>query len=346
VSTVSAGALLSCLRDLGFVEARTSPVAFEHAPAAGGLVEVRGFRAAMGTRVAISAVGRSAARGEAGIVAAFDELDRLAAIFSRHDPATALSVLNQDGRLADPPPELTLVTTHAVAMHALTGGAFDVTVKPVLDLLAGCPPGYPPAPADLAEAAALVGVPFLRLTRRAIRFERGGMGVTLDGIAKGYIADRMAATLDRAGVRRYLIDAGGDIRARNLNGHGRPWVVGVRDPADDAGMLDVIALEGGSVATSGGYERFYAGDRACHHIITPDSGCSPREVASASVVAPRGLAADALATAVMVLGPRRGLLLIDRLPGCAAMVLDARGVRHRSREWARLRVPLPEGSPP
>jgi thiamine biosynthesis lipoprotein len=336
--------MVSCLRDLGFVEGPPSPVAFEQVAAADGRVEVRGLRAALGTRVSVSAIVRSASHGEAAIAAAFDELYRLAAIFSRYDPASALSLLNHDGRLTDPPPELALVATHAAAMHDLTGGAFDVTVKPVLDLLAACPPGSPPTGAELADAAALVGAGSLRLTRRGIRFDRTGMGVTLDGIAKGYIADRMAATLERSGVPRYLIDAGGDVRVRNRNARNLPWVIGVRDPSGAAGFLDVIALEQGSVATSGGYERFYAGDRGSHHIITPDSGRSPHQVVSASVVASLGFSADALATAVLVLGPRLGLSLIDRLPHCAAMVLDAQGARHSSREWDRLRVPLPEGS--
>jgi thiamine biosynthesis lipoprotein len=315
---------------------------FEHGPAAADHVEVRALRQGLGTRVSAVAVVRSAAQGEAAIAAAFDEMDRLAAIFSRHDPGSSLSALNHDGRLAGPPAELAAVIGRALAVHAMTGGAFDVTVKPVLDLLAASGPGAPPSVAELADAAALVGGRFLRLTRHGVGFDRSGMGVTLDGIAKGYITDRMAAILAAAGVRRYLIDAGGDLRVRGRNAHDRPWVIGVRDPAREAGCLDVIALSQGAVATSGDYERYFAGDPTFHHIVRPETGRSPREVASASVVAPEGLLADALATAVMVLGTQPGLALIEGLPHCAAMVLDARGVRHRSRQWARLRVPLPE----
>jgi len=336
--------LRSRLARLGFVEAATSPVSFDRWPA-GGVIEVMGTRAALGTRVSVTAVVPAPAQGETAIAAAFEELDRLARIFSRHDPASALSALNDAGRLLGPPPELSQVATRALGLHAATRGAFDVTVKPVLDLLDARLPAAAPTAAELAEAAALVGAGHLRVTPAGIRFAREDMGVTLDGIAKGYIVDRMAAVLERHGVRRFLIDAGGDIRVRGLNARDAPWVIGVRDPAGGDAFPEVIALPWGAVATSGGYERCYDADRRYHHIVSPDTGRSPGEITSASVAAPDAITADALATAVFVLGADRGLALIDRLPRCAALVLDATGRPRRSRRWTALAAPLPEGIP-
>lgn len=341
---VSSGDLRSRLVGLGFMEAATSPVSFDRWPL-GGVVEVIGTRAALGTRVSVTAVVQAAGRGEAAIAVAFDEMDRLTGIFSRYDPDSAVSVLNDAGRLRGPPPELSRVATRALGLHAATRGAFDVTVKPVLDLLDAQMPATAPTAAELAEAAALVGAGALRVTRAGIRFDRDGMGVTLDGIAKGYIVDRMAAVLERHGVRRFLIDAGGDIRVRGLNARDTPWAIGVRDPAGGDGFPEVIALPWGAVATSGGYERFYDAGRRYHHIISPDTGRSPVEIASASVVAPDALTADALATAVFVLGADHGLALIDRLPRCAALVLDSAGRARRSLRWAALAAPSPEGIP-
>jgi thiamine biosynthesis lipoprotein len=171
------------------------------------------------------------------------------------------------------------------------------------------------------------------------------MGCTLDGIAKGYIADRMAEVLQRHGLHRFVIDAGGDVRACGRNARGGPWVVAVRHPEGGSEFPDIIGLESGAVATSGGYERFFPAGRPFHHIVSPDTGCSPADVTSVSVAAPDCLTADALATALFVLGTDRGLALIDRLPRCAALVLDARGAARPSRRWARRRVRLQEGTP-
>jgi thiamine biosynthesis lipoprotein len=325
------------------VEVVTAPLVFDRGPAGAGAVEVVGARPAMGTRVAVTAVGPAPAPIEEAIAAAFDELDRLVAIFSRYESASAVSVLNQAGRLQGPPPELMHVVTRALALHSTTNGAFDVTVKPILDLLAERLPQVRPAAHELVEAAALVGARHVRVARGSVRFERGGMGLTLDGIAKGYIADRMAAILEHRGLDRYLIDGGGDIRVRGRNARGGPWVIGVRDPAGGPDYPDIIALGGGAVATSGGYERYYTADHAWHHIVSPETGRSPQEVLGASVVAPDGVTADALATAVVVLGAEAGLRLIDRLPRCAALVLDARGTPRPSRRWVALRVRPQEG---
>jgi thiamine biosynthesis lipoprotein len=119
----------------------------------------------------------------------------------------------------------------------------------------------------------------------------------------------------------------------------------VRNPAGGPEFPDVIALSEGAVATSGGYERFYDPDGRYHHIVSPWTGRSPRDLASVSVVAPDALTADALATALFVLGAEQGLRLIDRLPRCAALVLDPNGRPCPSRRWTALRARAQEGTP-
>lgn len=326
---------LDRLRALGFEDATVPRLVLDAARLDARDAAVSGTRAALGTRVSIAAIAPSAARGETAVVAAFAELDRLAGIFSRYESGTPLSYLNATGCVTHPPPELTRVTARALALHGASGGAFDVTVKPILDLCALGRPGE----GELREAASLVGAQHVALDRRRIRLGRTGMGITLDGIAKGYIVDRMASTLERHGVRRYLIDAGGDIRARGRSARGTSWAIGVRDPRGGDEFPDVIGLQDGAVATSGGYARFLSGAPECHHIVSPDTGRSPDAVAGVSVAAPDALTADALATAVFVLGRDAGLRLVERAPRCAALVLDPDGSPHRSRRWARLRVP-------
>jgi thiamine biosynthesis lipoprotein len=331
--------LRSRLVDLGFTEGVVTPLTFEHRSTGRSVTEVTGVRAALGTRVSVTGVVDTSGRAEAAIGAAFEELDRLAGIFSRYDATSAVSALNHHGRLLAPPPELLHVATRALAIHSATRKAFDITVKPVLDLLAARLPARPPSDVELAERATLVNARRVRVSRGSIRFTRDGMGVTLDGIAKGYIADRMAGMLELHGMGRYLIDAGGDIRVRGLNGRNRPWTIGVRDPAGGDAFPGVIALTAGAVATSGGYQRSYDLAREYHHIVSPLSGRSPRGVAGASVVAADALTADALATAVVVLGADEGLALIELLPRCAALIVDSQGGVRPSHRWTALAVP-------
>ncbi|MBI3983417.1 MAG: FAD:protein FMN transferase [Gemmatimonadetes bacterium] len=328
---------LAQLRTLGFEDALPLAVSFEQVRLERDAVKVIGTRPALGTLVSVTVVASSPAQGETAIERAFAELDRLAAILSRYESTSALSALNEAGYLTGPPPELLRVLERALYYHALSRGAFDVTVKPVLDLLAARLPANPPTAGELKDAAALVGTEHVAVRRKAIRLERSGMGLTLDGIAKGHIVDRMADVLACHGMLRFLIDAGGDIRARGIKEPDRPWTVAVRGRSPGA-FADVIGLRDGAVATSGGYERFYDPQRRFHHIVNPASGGSPDLAWSVSVVAPTALAADALATAVFVLGPDDGLRLIERLPDCAGFVVPAGGADRRSRRWSRFSI--------
>ncbi len=299
-------------------------------------------RAAMGTHVTLTAIGASPGLLQDAAGRAFAEMDRLIALLTRFEPASPVSVLNASGRLDGPLPEVAEVVASALAFHKISGGAFDVSVAPLLALfesrLDGAAPAKPapPADAEIREALERVGAAHVEQTRRHIGFARPGMSVTLDGIAKGYIVDALARALEHEGIKRYLVDAGGDIRARGAREGvegGTPWTVAVRDPAGSASFPDAIHLSSGAVATSGSYERFYDEARAFHHIVDPKSGRSPGHSVSVSVRAPTAMAADALATTVFVMEPQAGIALIERLPGCACLILDGEGGQRRSRGW-------------
>jgi thiamine biosynthesis lipoprotein len=223
--------------------------------------------------------------------------------------------------------------------YDVTRGAFDLSVAPLVNLfrrLRGDTSPRLPSEADLREARSLVDATQVTVSWREIRFGRAGMGITLDGIAKGFIVDRMAGVLDRAGVADFLINAGGDIRVSGVNQGGKPWSVGVQDPWDDTRPADTVRLSAGAVATSGSYEVYFDADRRFHHILDPRVGQSPSHCASATVIAPTAMAADALATSVFVLAPLEGLRLVESLPGCACFILGADGRRLASRGWAAI----------
>ncbi len=289
-------------------------------------------RPAMGTLVSVVAVHPSGTRAEEAIEAAFAEMDRLIGILSRHDSASPLAHLNRTGQLNDTPPELAHVVGQALRYHRLSGGAFDVTVKPLVDLFETAT--HPPTPAERAEVGELVGAENVEMSRRRIGLKRSGMGITLDGIAKGYIVDRMSEALIHQGVFSFLVNAGGDIRASGHREDGCPWTVAVRDPSRPDSFLDVVSMTDGAVATSGNYEKGY------EHIFGTDrNGSSQRSVC---VTAQSAMAADALATALFVMEPAAGRRLVRSTPRCEYFVVDGRGSSASSPGWTSARSEVVE----
>jgi thiamine biosynthesis lipoprotein len=243
--------------------------------------------------------------------------------------------LNARGHLDDPPPELVGVVQQALELHRLTGGAFDPTVAPLVDLhqLHFAAHGGPPDSGELRSVLELVGAAHLRLDAGRLRLERQGMAITLDGIGKGRVVDRMIEVLAAHGVRHALVNAGGDLRALGPHANGRPWRVGVQDPRDENRLVESIPLAGEAIATSGDYVRFLDVERRYHHTIVPATGHSPEAIASVSVRARSAMEADALATAVFVLGAAAGCRLVASLPGTECLLLLRDGSRLASSGW-------------
>lgn len=336
------------LRDLGLDRVESSEVNFSAARIDAALWQVTAERPAMGTLVSVIALDPSRERLEQAIGRSFEVMQRLIDLLTRFDDASPIAILNTTGRLDGPPPEVSAVVAKAIDYHRLTRGAFDVSVAPLVDLfwshLVREEPVEPTA-AEIAEARARVGAEHVDLSRRLIALVRPGMRLTLDGIAKGYIVDAICAELDRGSVQRYLVNAGGDIRARGMNAHGNPWTIAVENPWHRGDYPDAICLTNSAVATSGSYECYYDPTRTCHHIINATTGRSPVHCSSVTVVAPTALAADALATSLFVMGPSDGVAFIEKLHGCACLILDRDGREHRSRRW-RSATPLTGGNDP
>ncbi|MCY4646703.1 MAG: FAD:protein FMN transferase [Gammaproteobacteria bacterium] len=280
-------------------------------------------RTRMGTLVQVRVVHPEAARARELAAAAFDEIDRLEAVFSGYRPDTAVSRLNRDGVLSDPPPELVAVVRRALHFAELTGGAFDPTVAPLMELYRSsfAENDAPPAENDVMHARSLVGYRRVRLDAAGIAFARPGMSVSLDGIAKGYILDRVVAQVTAAGAAGVLADGGGDVSAGEGEVAGTGWPVGVEHPREPGTMLGTIEVRHQGVATSGDYMRAYTDDLRHHHIVDPRTGASPGHTSAATVVAPSAMDADALATAAMVLGPVHGIELLERVDGAEGVIV-------------------------
>ncbi len=280
----------------------------------------------MGTIVRIDVTGASTALACEAVARAFARGRQLEALLTRFDSTSPLCVLNAQGSLSDVPPVLITMLRQSAAMHRLTEGNFDPSVLPVLLAMreaeeAGAPLGR----ADIAGLMDLVGY-------GRVRFDSGvsldaGMALTLDGIAKGYIAQEMSRTLIEAGCPNHLVNAGGDVIAHGSSAQNRAWRVGVRSPFDAAGTSAVVIVRNRALASSGVYEQPVRGAGGSHLVI-PARTLSPRTgIVACSVLAGDGAAADALATAFSVMAPGSVLRLCRSLPDVEALlVLDNGGV--------------------
>jgi len=296
------------------------------------LHQVRHTRLMMGTFVQITTLDPSQERAAEAVERAFTQMARLESLLTRFDANSPVGQLNDTGRLDGPPPELLQVLAGAQQVHRATHGAFDITVLPLLTALeSSVSAGQVSDPARLKAAAELVGLEHLQAGQRSVRLTRSGMGITLDGIAKGYIVDQGLAALSQAGVTRALINAGGDIRSLGVNRQGQPWQVAVQDPAKKDGVLTVIGLQDRAVATSGNYEVYFDNQKLFGHILDPKEAGVPSQAASVSITAPTAMMADAMATAVFALGARRGMEVLEARAELGAYVLDRQGSRRSLR---------------
>lgn len=293
-------------------------------------------RVLMGTFVSITLADASRTRMDEAMGTTFERMNRLIAVFNRYDASSPLGVLNSQGSLKDVPAELLDLLDRSARVGALTGGAFNITVQPLVDLFRRYrnPTGSMDIPeAELREARSLVMAEGWSLDAGGARLARTGMGLTLDGIAKGHIADEASRLLTAQGLPNHLINAGGDIVAAGEKAPGRPWRVAVENPARRGAFVRRMPLRDGAVATSGSYEIFYDASRRHHHLINPAMGASPTDVASVTVAAKTAVEADALATSLSVMAPRDGLRLVASLSGCACLMLTADGRMLTSRDW-------------
>ena len=284
----------------------------------------------MGTIVNLAVVSDDRARSEAAVALAVSEMNRLIAVFDYRQPASALGRLNAAGALTDPSPELVAVLSHAQGLSALTHGAFDVSVKPVLDAFAA-------GQFDAAGLRELVDYRQIQVEADAIRLGRPGMSLTLDGLAKGRVVDGAVDALRRAGFGRVYVEAGGDLAVSGSGAAGTAWQIGVRKPRGRADQLAArFSVTQGAVATSGDYLNAFTVDRSVNHLIDPRTLQSPSVLASATALAPTAMEADALSTALMVLGPTDGLALVDSLPGVEALLIGKDDQQYASTGFSKI----------
>ena len=257
---------------------------------------------AMGARATLLLNHPDKAEADRLLAAMTAEIRRLEAIFSLFQPDSAVSSLNRDGELDAPPTNLTVLLSWARDLGEITGGAFDITVQPLWRLYAdhfGRAGADPRGPATEAIEAArrLVDYRAVDIEPGHISFAQPGMAITLNGIAQGYVTDKVTDLLQRNGISNLLVNVG-ETRAHGHHPDGRFWRAGVRDPAASDRLLETIDLADRALATSGGYGSPFDASGRHHHLFDPSNGGSANRYRSVSVIAPTATIADGLSTAI------------------------------------------------
>lgn len=257
-----------------------------------------------------------------------DELRRLDDLLSEWKPESAFGRLNADPtRPVTLTPEALGLLERTLGWSRRTRGAFDPTFASLWGLWRFTPSEAPqiPSAAEAKARAALIDYTKVRIEGATVRLGAPGMKLGLGGIAKGYAVDRAVAILRGRGFAHFFIKLGGELYLAGTRGD-RPWVAGVQDPRDPRSAFAVLALKDSAFTTSGDYERYLVKDGLrYHHIIDPATGYPARGARSVTIVAPRAEDADALSTAVFVLGPKDGLALVESLPGVEAIMVTGDG---------------------
>ncbi len=308
-------------------------------PVAGGW---RRHTLALGTRVSVTVAGLPPPQADAAAQAALAEIRRVEAAASLFNGSALLSRLNRAGELTTDDPHLMRLLQAADHWWQASGGAFDPSVQPLWQLhQAAALRGGLAAAADIEQRLALVGWSAVQREaladgRSRIVLPRPGMALTLNGIAQGYASDRAWAVLREHGVEHALVDAG-EWRAQGRSAAGRPWRLGLRDAllptAAPARLLQAVAVQDASLASSGIGAAPFSADGSLHHLLDPRSGRSPQELAGATVLAPDACSADALSTSCMLLGVDAALALLERLPGVEALLQRSDGALVRTSGW-------------
>lgn len=290
-------------------------------------------RALMGTQVSITVYCEDGEKAARAMEAAFSKISALEAILSKQWKGSDIDRLNSapDGK-AKVAPEAFEVIKRAIDYGRITLGAFDVTVEPLLKLWEKAEKENSlPTAAATKRALYMAGYDHISLQPETleVKFDKPGMKIDIGGIAKGYIVGEAVKALKAQGVSKALITAGGDMYALGANPERGAWNIGIRNPLKPEENIRFINVSDRAVSTSGHYMRFYTvKGKQYSHIVDPRTGYPAKNnVVSVTLIGTDDTAVDALTKSIVVLGPEKGLAVIESQPGVDALVMTWDGVK-------------------
>ena len=294
-----------------------------------------GYRLVMGTIARVVVVAKDTKTAQKCIEAAFAEIDNVDNLMSDYKSDSEIGIVNKNAaEKAVQVGESTFeVLQRSVEFSKLTNGAFDITVGPLVDLFHTAKETHiAPTQEQIDNAKSKVGYEKLILdpVNRTAKFAIEGMRLDLGGIAKGYGIDKAIEAMQAGGALGAMVDIGGDVRCFGMPAKGKDhWMVGLQDPNLPAntpglGLVLTLKITEGAIATSGDYQQFVIIDgKQYSHIIDRRTGTSSKGLSSVTIITDNATDADALATAVSVMGAESGLALIEKVPDTEAILIPS-----------------------
>src|SRR6059036_1395035 len=304
-----------------------SPTASKPASAS---VTVKRAQFLMGTLVEITAVAPSDAIAQASLTASFQEIRRLENLLSTWIETSELYRVNQAAGLkpVGVSAETFDLLRRALEVAEYTEGGFNIAIGPAVRLWNIPEAPRIPSAMELEIAAQYVDYRRIHLDQihRTVFLEKPGIRIDIGGIGKGFAAEKAAAVMRENGAKGGLVAVAGDFRVFGRRADGTAWPLGIQHPREPGKVLAMLDVTDEAVSTSGDYERYFLKDGVrYHHILDPQTLQPARLCQSVTIIAPDATTADALATGVFVMGPARGMALVERL-GLGAVIVDAQGM--------------------
>ncbi len=297
---------------------------------------LRRTQVALGTLIEIQVRDMERKAAWSAIDAAFAEVRRVDTLFSTYAEDGPVWKLNHDrDTLIEVPDEVFALMLRCDSLTRASDGAFDIALEPLIREW-GFKDQDPAVPSseELTEALQHSGWAHVRLEQPNRVHKSADAMINFGAIAKGYAVDRAVSVLAREGVAEGLVNAGGEVRAT-----GGDWSIGIQHPRSTSELAAVIDPQGRAVATSGDYEQYFEQDgKRFHHILDPATGLPARECMSVTVLADDDVTADALATAVFVMGPRKGMEFMQQNPDIEGLIIDESGDEHATPGFAQFRT--------
>lgn len=288
-------------------------------------------RTSMYTLVSITVLASSQEKARTAMDAAHQELERLGRLLNFYAADSELTTINNNAGIqpVKVAPETLEIIEAAIFAGQQTDGGFDVTVGPLVKLWDFKTNTVPPA-ASIAESLPLVGYKNIVVDHAAstVFLIQSGVRIDLGGIIKGFAADKAVEILKNHGIDDGIVAVAGDIKVFGRQLDGRPWHIGIQNPRQengDAQLLATVDLEGMGISTSGDYQRYFIKDGIrYHHLLNPKTGYPESLCRSVTVIAPAAALTDAFATGIFVMGPEKGLGVLEKL-GMEGVIVDHRG---------------------
>lgn len=284
----------------------------------------------MGTLVTITASAADQEVGHRAIQAGFDEIKRLERLLSTWIPESELSQVNAEaGRHPVRVSRETLeIVAKSIEIARLTDGGFNIAIGPAVEAWSVTERQHIPSDDELQRLKSLVDVTSIQVDVRAqtIFLPHKGMKIDVGGIGKGYAADRAAEEMKKAGAQGGVVALSGDIKTFGAPPGAAGFPVGIKHPRKEGAVIAIIDLQDEAISTAGDYERFFERDGVrYHHILDPQTLQPARSCQSVTVIGKEGVMVDGLDTGIFVLGPERGMALVERLSGVEAVIIDDQG---------------------